>query len=120
MWERPVQIPSSRPDQPFYRFELTVVAFELVTDNSRRFVTANATAGVTLARPSMVGLQIDDITAEYGRPLVPELWDVFDTNGSMSGEYDCDRPGQTRSDFHSTGSGVARSRISRLGTSTPA
>ena len=74
----------------------------LVTDISRRFVTANATAGVTLARPSMVGLQIDDITAEYGRPLVPELWDVFDTNGSMSGEYDCDRPGQTpiRFPFH--------------------
>lgn len=65
----------------------------LVTDMSRRFVTSTANAGSMMARPSMVGLRIDDITAEYARPLVPELWEVFETNGSMTGDYDCDRPG---------------------------
>jgi len=65
----------------------------LVTDAERRFVTASANAGVTFGRPCVVGLQIDDVTAEYARPFVPELWNLFDVNGSMSGEYDCDRPG---------------------------
>ena len=74
----------------------------LVTDISRRFVTASANAGQTLARPSMIGLRIDDITAGYARPLVPELWTLFDANGSMAGDYDCDRPGQAplRVPFH--------------------
>ncbi len=64
----------------------------LVTDDSRRFVTSTANAGALLGRPSVVGLHIDDITAEYARPFVPELWTVFDVDGSMAGDYDCDRP----------------------------
>ena len=66
----------------------------LVTDAKRRFVAASGNAAQTLGRPSVVGLRIDDITAAYARPLVPELWNLFDANGGMSGEYDCDRPGQ--------------------------
>jgi hypothetical protein len=66
----------------------------LVTDGERRFVAASANAGQTLARPAVVGLRIDDITASYARPLVPELWTLFDANGRMQGEYDCDRPDQ--------------------------
>lgn len=66
----------------------------LVTDTSRRFVTTSANAGSMMGRPSMIGLRIDDIAADYAQPLVPELWNVFDANGSMSGDYDCDRPGQ--------------------------
>jgi len=66
----------------------------LVTDTSRRFVTASGNAGWMMGRPSMIGLRIDDITADYAQPLVPELWNVFGANGSMSGDYDCDRPGQ--------------------------
>lgn len=66
----------------------------LVTDASRRFVTASGNAGLMMGRPSMVGLRIDDITPDYAQGLVSELWDVFAANGSMSGDYDCDRPGQ--------------------------
>lgn len=66
----------------------------LVTDTDRRFVATSGRAAHTFGRPSLVGLQIDDVTAAYARPLVPELWTLFDANGSMSGEYDCDRPGQ--------------------------
>ncbi|GAC1663977.1 MAG: hypothetical protein NVS9B8_03660 [Candidatus Limnocylindrales bacterium] len=67
----------------------------LVTDVQRRFVTASANAALALGRSSVVGLQIDDVTAEYARPLVANLWTVFDANGAMAGEYDCDRPDQT-------------------------
>lgn len=66
----------------------------LVTDTHRRFVTASANAASMLGRPSVVGMQIDDVTAAYARPLVSELWTLFDANGSMAGEYDCDRPRQ--------------------------
>lgn len=66
----------------------------LVTDTERRFIAASANAGQTLGRPSVVGLRIDDVTAAYAKPLVPELWTLFDTNGGMQGEYDCDRPNQ--------------------------
>ena len=66
----------------------------LVTDSDRRFVTASAGAATTVGRPSVIGLQIDDITASYARHLVPELWTIFDANGGMAGEYDCDRPDQ--------------------------
>lgn len=66
----------------------------LITDADRRFVASSGNAAQTLGRPSVVGLRIDDITAAYARPLVPELWNLFDANGGMSGEYDCDRPGQ--------------------------
>ena len=74
----------------------------LVTDGNRRFVATSGNAARTLGRPSVVGLRIDDVTAAYARPLVPELWTLFDANGSMSGEYDCDRPGQlpVRTQFH--------------------
>ena len=74
----------------------------LITDADRRFVATTANAAQTLGRPSLVGLQIDDITAAYARPVVPELWTLFDANGSMYGDYDCDRPGQTpiRIAFH--------------------
>ncbi len=74
----------------------------LVTDAERRFVATNGTAAQSLGRPSLIGLRIDDITAAYARPLVPELWTLFDANGSMSGEYDCDRPGRppVRTQFH--------------------
>lgn len=41
-----------------------------------------------------MGMQIDDITADYARPIVSELWNVFDADGSMAGDYDCDRLGQ--------------------------
>ena len=71
--------------------EETVV---LVTDADRRFVTASANAAAVLGRPSVVGMQIDDVTAAYARPLVSELWTLFDANGSMAGDYDCDRPRQ--------------------------
>lgn len=67
----------------------------LVTDADRRFVATSANAGGMLGRPSAGGLHIDDITAEYARPLVPDLWALFDENGAMDGAYDCDRPGQT-------------------------
>lgn len=66
----------------------------LVTDSERRFVATSGNAALTFGRPSVAGLRIDDVTAAYARPLVPELWTLFDTNGSMNGEYDCDRPGQ--------------------------
>ncbi len=66
----------------------------LVTDVRRRFLATSERAGRTLGRPSLVGLRIDDITAAYARPLVPELWTLFEANGSMNGEYDCDRPDQ--------------------------
>jgi len=66
----------------------------LVTDTSRRFVTASANAGMMMGRPSMIGLRIDDITADYAQPLVPELWNVFGATGSLSGDFDCRRPGQ--------------------------
>lgn len=65
----------------------------LVTDAARRFVATSDTAGQMLGRPSTIGLHIDDITAEYARPLVPDLWALFDENGAMDGLYDCDRPG---------------------------
>lgn len=65
----------------------------LVTDSERRFVATSGNAARALGRPSVLGLRIDDITATYARPLVPELWTLFDANGSMAGEYDCDRPG---------------------------
>lgn len=66
----------------------------LITDANRHFVATSGSAASTLGRPSLIGLRIDDITAAYARPLVPDLWAVFDANGSMSGVYDCDRPGQ--------------------------
>lgn len=66
----------------------------LVTDTDRRFVATSGNAAQTFGRPSVAGLRIDDVTAAYARPLVPELWTLFDANGSMNGEYDCDRPGQ--------------------------
>ncbi len=74
----------------------------LVTDADRRFVAASANAGQTFDRPSVIGLHIDDVTASYGKALVPDLWTVFDMNGSMHGDYDCDRPGQApiRIPFH--------------------
>ena len=74
----------------------------LVTDADRRFVAASANAGQTFDRPSVIGLHIDDVTASYGKALVPDLWTVFDANGSMHGDYDCDRPGQApiRIPFH--------------------
>ena len=74
----------------------------LVTDSERRFVATSGNAAQTFGRPSVAGLRIDDVTAAYARPLVPELWTLFDTNGSMKGEYDCDRPGQApvRTAFH--------------------
>lgn len=74
----------------------------LITDADRHFVATSSNAAQTLGRPSVVGLRIDDVTAPYARPLVPELWTMFDANGSMSGEYDCDRPGQVpvRTQFH--------------------
>ncbi|HUS20439.1 MAG TPA: hypothetical protein VMZ66_00325 [Aeromicrobium sp.] len=76
----------------------------LVTDPDRRFVAATGNAGRMLARPSVIGHHIDDITAEYARPLVPELWTVFREIGSMDGDYDCDRPGLApiRIPFHGT------------------
>ncbi len=64
----------------------------LVTDADRRFVTTSGNAGQMLGRPSVVGLRIDDVTAEYARPLLPDLWAVFDETGGMQGEYDCARP----------------------------
>lgn len=66
----------------------------LVTNAEREFVAASGNAGVVLGRPSVVGVQIDDITASYARSRVPELWNLFDASGSMQGDYDCDRPGQ--------------------------
>ena len=74
----------------------------LVTDSERRFVATSGNAAQTFGRPSVAGLRIDEVTAAYARPLVPELWTLFDTNGSMTGEYDCDRPGQApvRTEFH--------------------
>jgi len=67
----------------------------LVTDVDRRFVTASRNAAAMLGRPSVVGMHIDDVTAAYARPLVSELWSLFDANGSMAGDYDCDHPRQT-------------------------
>ena len=64
----------------------------LVTDLERRFVTTSGNAGGILGRPSLVGLRIDDVTADYVRPLLPDLWTVFDETGGMQGEYDCARP----------------------------
>ena len=74
----------------------------LITDADRRFVATSDNAAQALGRPSLVGLRIDDVTAAYAQPLVPELWTLFDANGSMNGEYDCDRPGQlpVRTEFH--------------------
>lgn len=66
----------------------------LVTGADRRFIAASANAGHILGRPSLIGLRIDDVTAAYARPLVAELWKMFVANGSMHGDYDCDRPGQ--------------------------
>jgi DNA-directed RNA polymerase specialized sigma24 family protein len=65
----------------------------LITDSDRRFVATNAGAGALMGRGSVVGLHIDDVTASYARPLVPELWGIFDASGEMHGDYDCDRPG---------------------------
>lgn len=65
----------------------------LITDTDRRFVATNAGAGDLMGRGSVVGLHIDEVTASYARPLVPELWGIFDANGEMHGDYDCDRPG---------------------------
>ena len=67
----------------------------LVTDADRRFVAASANAAQTFGRASLIGPHIDDVTPGYARPVLPELWDLFDSNGSMHGDYDCDRPGQS-------------------------
>ncbi len=67
----------------------------LVTDADRRFVATSANAAQTFGRASMIGPYIDDVTPGYARPMVQELWDLFDSSGSMHGDYDCDRPGQS-------------------------
>ena len=67
----------------------------LITDAARRFIATTAGAATAVGRPSIAGLRIDDITASYARPRVSELWSLFDDNGGMQGEYDCDRPEQT-------------------------
>jgi hypothetical protein len=63
----------------------------LVTDHERRFVATTANAREAFGVPSLVGLRIDDVTASYARAVVPELWGIFDANGSMEGDYDCER-----------------------------
>jgi hypothetical protein len=65
----------------------------LVTDSKRRFVATSGNAAQAFARPSVAGLRIDDITASHARPLLDELWNLFDAAGGMHGEYDCERPG---------------------------
>jgi hypothetical protein len=74
----------------------------LVTAVDRTFVATSAPAAQMFGRPSLVGLRIDDVTADYARPLVPELWTTFDSTGGMHGMYDCERPGQApiRVPFH--------------------
>ncbi|HUQ77972.1 MAG TPA: hypothetical protein VM427_03760 [Patescibacteria group bacterium] len=66
----------------------------VITDSDRRFVAATANAGATFGRPSIIGLRIDDVTPAYARPLLPDLWTIFDEVGGMEGDYDCDRSGQ--------------------------
>ena len=66
----------------------------LVTDTDRRFIATSSGAGDLMGRGSVVGLHIDDVTPTYARALLPELWGVFDANGEMHGDYDCERPGR--------------------------
>ena len=74
----------------------------LVTAADRTFVATSSAGAQMFGRPSLVGLRIDDVTAHYARPLVPELWTTFDSTGGMHGMYDCERPGQEsiRVPFH--------------------
>lgn len=102
------ELPTGHPEKPQRRREVAYAWLDcqlatsavpegtivLVTDADRRFVATSPTAGAMLGRPSVVGLRIDDITADYARPMVDGLWTIFDENGSMDGDYDCDRPGQ--------------------------
>ncbi len=67
----------------------------MISDRDRRYVTVTANAATTLGRPSLVGLRIDDITAEPNRLALPQVWQTFLARGSMEGEYDCERPGTT-------------------------
>lgn len=67
--------------------------FVLITDASRRFVAVSANAAPMLGRTSLVGKRIDDITAPSARPSLPETWATFLAEGSMAGDYACERPG---------------------------
>lgn len=94
----------------------------LVTDSNRRFVATSGNAGETFRRPSLVGLQIDDVTASYAKPLLPDLWNIFDANGGMRGEYDCDLPdtAPARFPFHGVwGRPVSELQVGYLGAPLP-
>lgn len=67
----------------------------LITDADRRYVATTANAPRAFDHPSLVGLRVDDINVSNVRPVVPDVWNAFVANGSMTGEYDCDRPGQS-------------------------
>ena len=59
----------------------------LVADLDRR-------QAVTFDRRTIVGLHVEDLTAEPGREQIPAMWRVLLAEGSLAGEYDVDRPNQ--------------------------
>ena len=66
----------------------------IIAGADRRCIATSGNAAELLGRPSLIGLRIDDITVDDGRPMLPEAWNRFVATGSMTGEFACDRPGQ--------------------------
>ena len=66
----------------------------VITDSGRRIVAATANAGSTFGRPSIIGLRSKTSPLPTPERWCPRSGDMFEADGSMEGEYDCERPGQ--------------------------
>ncbi|CAN5580874.1 hypothetical protein BH20CHL7_BH20CHL7_06460 [soil metagenome] len=66
----------------------------LIVDRDRRYIAVTPNAARMFGRRSVVGLYVDDLTAENVRAGTPDVWATFVADGSLAGEYYGDRPAQ--------------------------
>ncbi len=74
----------------------------LIVDRDRRYIAVTPNAARMFGRRSVVGLYVEDLTAENVRADTPDVWAEFVADGSSTGEYYGDRPGQPPFRLHFT------------------
>jgi PAS domain S-box-containing protein len=70
----------------------------LVVDDDRVYVDANPAAArlLKMARESLIGQRVDDLTPPERLAELPELWESFMRTGTQAGSYDLVTPDGTR------------------------